>query len=158
MKNRRRLFTKIDKRIVLACFVAKISNRTLSDRLDIPFDIIQEWFDKFEKGDTSWSTVDDRDLFLRQMAFRLFLEGHGYKSVATLLDVPTSRVKFWKLLFSGGNELFFSGNKRTPKQYSPEIRRSILERYRHWEGSKKSFCSQEGISVVTLNRWIQSIN
>ena len=152
--TRQCLYSKTDKKIVLACFQARLAPRAISEKLDMPYQTILQWYRLFEAGNRSWAREDDADLILRQKALQFFQNGKGYKFVAKELKVPVSRVKYWHIQFNGNNELFFLSSRKRPKKYPEEKRIEVIDRFMVWTGSKKRFCSQEGLSVGTLNHWL----
>ena len=154
----RRLFSKTEKQIVLACFRAGLALRAISEKLNIPFFTVQDWHQRYLKGDQHWAAEDDRNLVLRQTALALFQKGYGYKRVATELKVPQSRVKYWLLIYRHGQEEFFNQGRHNPKKYPDDRKRAILDRYAVSTESKKQFCFKESISVGTLNRWLREKN
>ena len=155
---RQRIFSKAEKRIVLAYFRAGLGQRAICRLLDIPFYTLNAWYKRYEKGDRKWAYTDDKAYTERQKAFELFKQGYGYKSVATQLKVPQSRTKNWQLLFKGGDEDFFKLGRKRPRRYTEEQITPILKRYSVTPLSKKQFCSKEGIAICTLNRWLKEIN
>lgn len=152
--TRQRLYSKTDKQIVLACFRAHLAIRDISEKLNIPYQTIFEWHHLFKKGSRSWAAEDDEALIFRQKAFQLFQSGKGYKFVAKELKLPVSRVKYWHIKFNGSNEQFFLSSRKGSRRYSDEKRLEVIDRFMIWTGSKKRFCSQEGLSVGTLNNWL----
>ena len=109
-----RLVNKNQKRMVLACFKAEIPCRIISREMDIPLAKVLYWEKLFQKGNWTWAKESDPALLLRQRAFELFSQGFGYKRVATLLNLPQSRVKYWQLLFQANLHLPLQ-----PKIYRP---------------------------------------
>lgn len=152
--TRQCLYTKTDKKIVLACFQANLALRAISEKLNIPYQTVLRWHRLFKDGNRSWAREDDADLILRQIAFQFFQNGKGYKSVAKELKVPVNRVKYWHIQFNGNNEQFFLSSRKRPRKYPEEKRIEVMDRFMVWTGSKKRFCSQEGLSVGTLNHWL----
>ena len=152
--TRQYLYSKTDKKIVLACFQAHLSLRAISEKLNIPYPTIIRWHRLFKAGNQSWASEDDVDLILRQEAFQYFQKGKGYKFVAKELKVPVSRVKYWHIQFNGNNDQFFLSSRKRPRKYPEEKRIEVMDRFMVWTGSKKRFCSQEGLSVGTLNYWL----
>ena len=150
-----RLFIKTDKQIVLACFRANVALRTISKKLDIPFQTILQWHKQFKSCDRSWATKDDKNRVLRQTALSLFEKGCGYKHVATQLNISQSRSKNWLRLYKSGQLKFFTEGRKRPKKYPLEKKLAILDRFAVSTGSKKKFCYTEGISVSTLNKWLK---
>ena len=151
----RRLFSKTDKQIVLACFRAGLALRAISDKLDVPFQTISDWHERFLKGDRSWASTDDLNLILRQKAWNLFQQGCGYKRVASELGVTQSCAKYWMWSFQQNHIDFFTRGSLHPKKYSWKKKNEILNKFALTTESKKKFCMREGISVSALNNWLR---
>lgn len=154
-RSTRRLFSKTDKQIVLACFRAGLALRAISNKLGIPFLTVSEWHERFLKGDRSWAAEDDLNLIRRQKAWNMFEQGCGYKRVATELGITQSCAKYWMRLCRVGKEQFFTQGSSYPKKYPEERKNEILNKYAITTESKKKFCLQEGISVSVLNKWLR---
>lgn len=103
-----RLVNKNQKQMVLACFKARIASRVISKELDIPLTKILHWEQLYQQGNRNWARESDKALVLRQQAYKLFSEGFGYKRVASKLQLPLSRVKYWHLLFVNNMDDFFN--------------------------------------------------
>lgn len=154
MASTRRLYTRRDKQIALACFRAGLSPKLVADKLGFVFTTVQEWHSSFLKHRNDWAKFDDKDLQLRQAALELFEQGNGYKKVATQLQLPTSRVKYCLRQYKYQKEFFFTSGSNNFK-YSDEKRTAVLNAYAVSTLSKKVFCAQHKISVPTLNNWLR---
>ena len=107
-------------------------------------------------GNVDWVNADDDDFILRGKALALFQEGQGYKRVSTVLQLPTSRVKYWYQQFKFNHLDFFEVGQRTFKAYPKAYKEEILQAYKTSSLSKKAFCGQHKIAVVTLNQWLKT--
>ncbi|HIT96167.1 MAG TPA: hypothetical protein IAC45_03790 [Candidatus Aphodousia faecavium] len=151
-----RLVNKNQKRMVLACFKAEIPCRIISREMDIPLAKVLYWEKLFQKGNWTWAKESDPALLLRHRAFELFSQGFGYKRVATLLNLPQSRVKYWQLLFQNNLEEFFKGGAKRKRRFTKEEKIALIEKFSQGSLSKKQFSVQNGISVSALNQWLRS--
>ena len=151
-----RLVNKNQKQMVLACFKARIASRVISKELDIPLTKILHWEQLYQQGNRNWARESDKALVFRQQAYKLFSEGFGYKRVASKLQLPLSRVKYWHLLFVNNMDDFFQRGNKKRRGYSEEDKRILLEKFLKSSLSKKRFSVQNGISLSTLNRWLGS--
>lgn len=156
--NKRRLYTRQDKLIALACFRVAMSAQTVANRLDFDLLSVKRWFEQYKKHDNNWAQANDQDYDLRKQALDYFEKGRGYKFVARALNIPVSRVKYWHLRYRHGQTSFFLEGTRAPKQYSNEIKSEILNRFAISTESKKAFCGRQKISVGTLNKWLREAN
>ena len=151
----RRLFTRADKQVVLACFKQNLSIALIGKKLQIPIPVLYKWHKLFLSGHTEWAKSDDKNLVLRLEAIKLFDEGCGYKKAAKLLNLPSSRTKYWLQLYYSGNREFFSQSRSYKRVYSAAEKFEILENFRKTKLSKKQFCLKSGFSISTLNRWLK---
>ena len=154
--GRRLLFSSETKQQALALFRAGLGVATVARELDISRYVVNTWFERFRQGDDDWVNSDDDDFILRGKALALFQEGQGYKRVSTVLQLPTSRVKYWYQQFKFNHLDFFEVGQRTFKAYPKAYKEEILQAYKKSSLSKKAFCGQHKIAVVTLNQWLKT--
>lgn len=114
----RRLFTRADKQVVLECFKQNLGIAFIGKKLQIPIPVLYKWHKLFLSGHTEWAKSDDKNLVLRLEAIKLFDEGCGYKKEAKLLNLPSSRTKYWLQLYHSGNREFFSIKKLQTRLFS----------------------------------------
>lgn len=153
-----KVYNRLEKQFVLACFRAGMGPRIVSERMKISYPEVQKWFTCYQNLDNDWAFVDDAAYTERQKAFELFQQGYGYKKVASELSVPVSRSKYWHLVYRHGQYDFFTKGSNRPKRYSDEKRREILNLFQSTSLSKKAFCHENGITVGTLNSWLAKEN
>ena len=152
--GRRLFYSAAAKQSALALFRANVSVGSASKKLNIPVSIVNSWFHLFRQNDVDWIFCNDKEYLLRQEALSLFQQGAGYKRVASQLNLPVSRVKYWYQKFKFNQLDFFELGQRIFKSYPKEFRSQILREFRNSKESKKSFCGKHHIAVATLNDWL----
>lgn len=93
-----------------------------------------------------------RDPALREMAYKLFKEGQGYKSASTTLALKQQTVRDWFRMFRGGHpETVFE--MRSTKAYDAALRNKVLtERYQQ-ETSFSELSAKYGVPAATIRKW-----
>lgn len=153
--SKQRLYTRQDKQIALACFRAGMGAQTVADRLGFGLPSVKMWLRLYQSHNNDWVRADDQDYELRKQALDYFKQGRGYKFIASALNIPVSRVKYWHLRYRHEQTGFFLEGSHAPKQYSKEMKTEILNRFAVSSESKKAFCGRYKISVGTLNNWLR---
>lgn len=150
----RLFFSSTVKQNALTLFRSGVSASFASKELGVPLYMINAWFHRFSENHTDWVQFDDEDFILRGKALALFEQGFGYKRVAKLLKLSTSRVKYWQQMYKFKRlEFFFEGQKPV-KSYSNAFKKQMLESFKSSGLSKKAFCGQNKIAVSSLNSWL----
>lgn len=150
-----RVYSLSDKQRALECFASGMNARETYDRLHFSYVTLKNWYRLFRRNDVSWALSDDEQFVDRQIALELFKQGRGYKFVASHLDVPASRTKYWLHMFKNGRLGFFAEGSKRPKRYDSEFRKKVLQLFSESTESKKVFAHQMGISVGVLNIWLK---
>ena len=139
---------------MLACFRAGLALRAISEKLNIPFFTVQDWHQRYLKGDRHWAAEDDRNLVLRQTALALFQKGYGYKRASQELNVNVHTMRDWFRMFRRGHpENVFT--IRTTVAYDLALRERIVAK-RNREGTPYAKLSEEfGIPASTIRKWVK---
>ena len=149
------LFTQSQKQQILACLLQGLPVSTIAKQYEIPRVIVAKWAKCVSAHDISWAVSDDINRQTRMAAYELFEQGRGCKFCAKQLQIPLSRIKYWKEQYRTGNTDFFFFGKTGARAYPAADKERILREYLATNEPKKTFCRRAGVTPATLRRWLK---